>query len=57
MGSGALLLVWLHHSVCALQIYLIRAPLACPNSAAAQFNTSPAGLMCPGDPAPAIETC
>ena len=48
MGSGALVLVWSHPSVCALQIYLIRAPLACPDSAAAQFNTSPALSPLPG---------
>ena len=62
MGSIALVLVQSHQSACALQIYLTRAPLACPDSAAAQFipprpfPRSPAGPKCPGDPAPAIET-
>ena len=48
MGSGALVLVWSHPSACALQIYLTRAPLACPDSAAAQFNPSPALSPLPG---------
>ena len=58
MGSGALVLVWSHPSACALQIYLTRAPLACPDSAAAQFipprpfPRSPAGPSCPETPRP-----
>ena len=38
MGSIALVLVQSHQSACALQIYLTRAPLACPDLAAAQFT-------------------